>query len=148
MPPSLQGIAQQAHSPPGSRFRTLYGMRNEDFLKQCWRAIRQEATSGVEAVSAQAYAQPLDAHIHHLVERRKQKRSRATLVRRHDMPTGDGTQRPLGSPAGKDTRRQLAVARLLAAIAAQDVRRGSDGYRPQVGALEAVDTRPIQRPWG
>jgi len=42
----------------------------------------------------------------------------------------------------------LAVARLLEAIDEQDFRRGSDGYRPQVGALEAVDTRPIKRQCG
>ena len=38
MPTSLQGIAQKAASQKGYRFRNLYGMLDEEFLKQCWRA--------------------------------------------------------------------------------------------------------------
>ncbi len=87
--------------------------------------------------------QPLDETIHRLGERLQQKRYRATLVRRHDMPKGEGTQRPLGRPAGEDHRLPRAVARLLEAIYAQDVLRGSDGYRPHGGALAAGDTRTI-----
>jgi group II intron reverse transcriptase/maturase len=148
MPTSLQGIATKAASHKGYRFRNLYGMLDEDFLKQCWRDIRKDAASGVDQGSAQAYEQHLDEHLHRLVERLKQQWSRAKLVRRHDIPKGDGTQRPLGIPAVEDTLRQRAVARLLEAIDAQDFLRRSDGYRPHVGALEAVDTLTIKRPFG
>jgi RNA-directed DNA polymerase len=144
MPTSLQGIAQKAARQQGDRFRNLDGMLDEDFLKQCWQDIRKDAASGVDHVSAQAYEQPLDEHVHHLVERLKQKRYRAKLVRRHSIPTGDGTQRPLGIPAVEDKLLQLAVARLLGAIDAQDVLRCRDGYRPHGGALEAVETRTIK----
>ena len=99
MPTSLQGIAQKAARQQGDRFRNLDGMLDEDFLKQCWQDIRKDDASGVDHVSAQAYEQPLDEHVHHLVERLKQKRYRAKLVRRHSIPTGDGTQRPLVIPA-------------------------------------------------
>jgi retron-type reverse transcriptase len=123
-------------------------MLNEDFLKQCWRDIRQDAAAGVDQVSAQAYEQHLDENIHHLVERLKQKRYRAQLVRRQYMPQGDGTQRPLGIPAVEDKLLPLAGARLLEAISEQDFLRCSDGYRPQVGALDAVDTRTIKLQFG
>jgi len=146
MPTSLQGRAQKAARQKGSRFRNLSGMRDEDVLTQCWRDSRQDAASGVDQGSAQAYAQHLDENIHRLVERLKQKQSRATLVRRPSSPTGDGTQRPLGIPAVEDTLLPLAVARLLEAIDAQDFLRWSYGYRPHVGALEAVDTRTIKLP--
>jgi RNA-directed DNA polymerase len=148
MPTALQGIAQKAASQQGYRFRNLYGMLDEDFLKQCWRDIRKDAASGVDHVSAQAYEQHVDEHLHHLVERLKQQRYRATLVSRHDIPTGDGTQRPLGIPAVEDTLRQLAVARRLEAIDEQDFWRCRDGYRPHVGALEAVDTLTIKLQFG
>ena len=144
MPPALQGLAQKAKRQPGYRFRNLYGMLNEAFLKQCWRDIRKDAASGVDHGSAQAYEPHLDANIHHLVERLKQKRYRAKLVRRHYIPKGDGTQRPLGSPAVEDKLLQRAVARLLEAIYEQDFLRCSYGYRPHVGALEAVDTLTIK----
>jgi RNA-directed DNA polymerase len=41
-----------------------------------------------------------------------------------------------------------AVARLLEAISEQDFRRCSDGYRPHVGALDAVDKLTITRQCG
>ena len=148
MPTSLQGIAQKAARQQGYRFRNLYGMLDEDFLKQCWCDIRKDAASGVDQVSAQEYEQHLDANIHDLVERLKQKRYRAKLVRRHYIPKGDGTQRPLGIPAGEDKLLQLAVARLLEAIYEQDFLRCSYGYRPKVGALEAVDTLTIKLQFG
>jgi RNA-directed DNA polymerase len=148
MPTSLQGIAQKAARQKGYRFRNLYGMLDEDFLKQCWCDIRKDAASGVDQVSAQEYEQHLDANIHDLVERLKQKRYRAKLVRRHYIPKGDGTQRPLGIPAVEDKLLQLAVARLLEAIYEQDFLRCSYGYRPKVGALEAVDTLTIKLQFG
>ena len=144
MPPSLQGRATKAASQQGSRFRNLSGRLDEDFLKQCWRDIRQAAAAGVDQGSAQEDAQHLDENIPHLVERLKQKRSRATLVRRPASPTGDGTQRPLGIPAVEDTLLPLAVARLLEAIDEQAVLRCRYGSRPHVGALEAVDTRTMK----
>lgn len=145
---SRQGIAKKAASPKGDRFRNLYGLLDEDFLKQCWRDIGKDAAAGVDQVSAQAYEQHLEENLHRLVERLKQKRYRAKLVRRHYIPQGDGTQRPLGIPAVEDKLLQLAVARLLAAIYEQDFLRCRYGDRPQVGALEAVDTLTIKLPVG
>ncbi|HEY7615674.1 MAG TPA: group II intron reverse transcriptase/maturase, partial [Terriglobales bacterium] len=78
----------------------------------------------------------------------KQKRYRAKLVRRHYSPKGEGTQRPLGIPAVEDKLLQLAVARLLEAIYEQDFLRCRYGYRPQIGALDAVDTLTIKLQFG
>jgi len=64
------------------------------------------------------------------------------------MPKEDGTPRPLGMPAGEDQLLHRAVARLLEAIYAQDFRRCRSGYRPEVGALDAVETRTITRQCG
>jgi len=48
------------------------------------------------------------------------KRYRATVVRRCSMPQANGTERPRGMPALEDKRIQLACAKLLPAIYAQD----------------------------
>jgi hypothetical protein len=48
----------------------------------------------------------------------------------------------------EDQRLQLAVTRLLTAISEQDFRRCREGYRPHLGALDAVDTLTIKRPLG
>ena len=78
---SLQAIAKKAESQPGYRFRNLYGMLNEEMLKDSWRYIRKDAAYGVDRVSAEEYEQNLDENIHQLVEGLKQKRYRAKLVR-------------------------------------------------------------------
>jgi RNA-directed DNA polymerase len=98
----------------------------------------------VDHVSADAYEQQLEENMRDLVERLKGKRSRAKLVKRHDLPKGNGQRRPLGSPAVEDTLLQRAVARRLEAIYEQDFLRCSHGYRPKVGALDAVDKRTIK----
>jgi hypothetical protein len=94
MPTSLQGIAAQAKSQAKERLRHLAGRRNEARRRDGGREIRTDAADGVDEVSAQADEQDVDAHISHLVERLTRKRDRATLVRRHDIPNGDGQLRP------------------------------------------------------
>ena len=145
---NLQAIANKAKSQPKYRFRNLYGMLNEDMLHDCWRFIRKDAAFGVDRVSAQEYEQNLGDNIQQLVERLKEKRYRAKLVRRQYIPKGNGKLRPLGIPATEDKLLQLAVKRVLEAIYEQDFMRCSYGYRPNVGALDAVDKLTIKLQFG
>ena len=94
MPTSLQGRAEKAKSQAKSRVRNRSGRLNAARLQDGWRDIRQDAADGVEEVSAPADEQDLDDHLSHLVEPLKRKSSRATRVRRHDIPKGDGQLRP------------------------------------------------------
>ena len=148
MQTSLQGIAKKAQSQKQYRLRDRYGLLNETLLKECWRDIRRDAAYGVDRVSAQDYEQHLDENSEDLVERLKQKRYRAKLVRRHDIPKGDGRVRPLGIPAVEDKLLQLAVARVLGAIYEQDFLPCRYGYRPHVGALHAVDDLTVTLQFG
>jgi RNA-directed DNA polymerase len=148
MPTFLQGIAKKAHEHPKHRFGNLYELLNEAFLKECWRAIRKDAAYGVDGVSAQDYEAHLDANIHALVERLKRKQYRAKHVRRKYIPKGNGQLRPLGIPAVEDKLLQLAVTRILTAIYEQDFLRCSYGYRPHLGAQEAVDKLTLKLQFG
>src|SRR5712691_10978880 len=58
------------------------------------------------------------------------------------------TARPLGMPALEDTLGQLAGAKLLTALSAQDFLDGRDGSRAGRGALEAVRDRTCDRQYG
>jgi group II intron reverse transcriptase/maturase len=148
MPTSLQGIAKKAQSQKQYRFRNLYGMLNEELLKESWREIKKHAAYGGDQISAQDYEHNLEGNIRDLVERLKQKRYRAKLVKRHYIPKGNGKLRPLGIPAVEDKLLQVAVTRLLEAIYEQDFLRCSYGYRPGMGALDAVDKLTVKLQFG
>ncbi len=145
---SLQAIAKKASEQPEYRFRNLFGMLNEEMLKDSWQFIRKNAASGVDRVSAKEYEQNLDENIHQLVEDLKRKRYRAKLVRRVLIPKENGKTRPLGIPATQDKLLQVAVKRLLEAIYEQDFSRSSFGYRPNLGAIDAVDELTIKLQFG
>jgi retron-type reverse transcriptase len=109
-----------------------------ELLLDCWQALNKEAARGVDHVTAGAYAANLQGNSEALVQRLKTKRYRATLVRRCYIPKANGTERPLGMPALEDKLVQLACAKLLTAIYAQDFLECRYGYRSGRGALEAV----------
>ena len=148
MQTSLLGIAKKAKSDKRYRFRNLYRELNEDLLRDSWRLLRKDAALGVDRVSAAEYEANLEENIRQLVERLKRKSYRARLVRRHYIPKGEGKMRPLGIPATEDKLLQLAVKRLLEAIYEQDFLPCSYGYRPRVGALEAVDQLTVKLQFG
>ena len=149
MQTSLQGIAEKAKRQPDYRFLNLYTMLNEKNLLDSWRYLKKDAASGIDRVSARAYEENLHENIRSLVERLKGKSYRAKLVRRHYIPKGEGKYRPLGIPAIEDKLVQKAAARILEAIYEQDFLVYSFGYRPKLGALDAVGelTYELQFGW-
>ena len=137
-PTSLRAIANKAKADKHHRFRDLYRCLNAELLMHCWGGLNKAAASGVDGVTAAAYAQNLHANIEALAERLKSKRYRAKLVRRHYILKENGKQRPLGIPALEDKLVQAACARLMTAIYEQDFLDSSYGYRPERGAGDAV----------
>jgi retron-type reverse transcriptase len=115
-PTSLQGIANKAIADKHHRFRDLYRCLDADRLLHCWHDLNQDAASGVDGVTAEAYAANLQGNIEALAQRLKTKRYRAKLVRRGYIPKENGSERPLGIPALEDKLVQLACAKLLMAI--------------------------------
>ena len=137
-PTSLRGIANKARVDKHHRFRDLYRCLDAELLLTCWHDLNKDAASGVDQVTAEAYAVNLHANIEALAQRLKTKRYRAKLVRRCYIPKENGKDRPLGIPALEDKLVQLACAKLLTAIYEQDFLDCSYGYRPGRGALDAV----------
>jgi len=123
-------------------------MINGPMLYRCWQRIRKNAAYGVDKVSAEEYGKHLTGNIRQLVDRLKRKSYRARLIRRHYIPKGNGKMRPLGIPVVEDKLLQLAVVEILQAIYEQDFLRCSYGYRPKVGALDAVDKLTIKLQFG
>lgn len=137
-PTSLQGIAKRAQACKDHSFRDLYRLLDAALLLECWDGLNKKAASGVDQVTAEAYEQDLIANIQDLAGRLKTKRYRAKLVRRCYIPKESGGERPLGIPALEDKLVQLACAKILNAIYEADFLPSSYGYRPGIGAKDAV----------
>lgn len=134
---SLRGIANRAKKDRKARFGNLYGLIDEDCLRECFHKLKRGAAPGVDGVDFDEYAENLDANLRDLVERLKGKRYRAKLVRRKHIPKPGGKLRPLGIPALEDKLLQVAAASILAAIFEGDFSDSSWGYRPGRGPRQA-----------
>lgn len=134
---SLRGIANRARQDKRARFRDLYRLLNEENLRGCFYHLRRSAAPGVDKVTFEEYERDLTANLVNLVERLKEKRYRAKLVRRKYIPKANGKLRPLGIPALEDKLLQAAAAQVLTAIYEQDFLECSWGYRPKRGPREA-----------
>lgn len=145
---TLRGIANKAKRLKKYRFFNLYTMLNEENLLDSWRYVKKNVAYGVDEVSAREFEQDLQSHVHTLVERLKRKGYRAKLVRRQYIPKGKGKFRPLGIPATIDKLLQMAVARILNAIFEQDFLPYSFGYRPGIGAKNAIEELHYQLQYG
>jgi len=145
-PTFLWGIANKAKCSKRHRFRDIYRCLNEELVYHAWKSLNKSAASGVDRVTAEAYAEDLHANIQRLVERLKTKRYRTKLVRRVYIPKENGKQRPLGIPALEDRLVQAAAAKVLTAIYEQDFLDCSHGYRVGRSAHGAVSelTRELQ----
>ena len=135
---SLQGIAKKAKESKKYRFIDLYRMINRISLMDAWLDINKGAASGVDKVTAGEYEENLVENIIDLEKRLKEKRYKSKLVRRVYIPKSKTKLRPLGIPALEDKLVQLAAAKILIAIFEQDFLTCSWGYRPEIGALDAV----------
>ncbi|MEJ2013785.1 MAG: group II intron reverse transcriptase/maturase [Anaerolineales bacterium] len=137
-PTSLQGIANRAASDKAHRFRNLFGMLSVGFLLWSWRFVNKRAASGVDRKDARSYEENLQENIEGLVAALQGGWYRAKLVLRRYIPKLNGKMRPLGIPVIADKLLQIGVSKLLEAIYEQDFLGCSYGYRPGVGALDAV----------
>jgi group II intron reverse transcriptase/maturase len=138
VPTSLQGIAEKAKRDKKYRFRNLAAMLTESHFQHCWKLLRKDAAPGVDRVTAQEYGRNFTTNVRALIERLKRGSYRARLVLRKWIPKGKDKLRPLGLPVLEDKLLQIGVALILRAIFEADFLSNSYGYRPHLGARDAV----------
>jgi group II intron reverse transcriptase/maturase len=138
MTTALHAIAFKAQTHPGHRFQNLNGLLNSDLLYQSWGQLNKQAAPGVDGKRFPEYQQQLPQHIERLSRQLKQKRYRASAIKRVYIPKGNGKQRPLGLPTIDDKLVQQGVSQILQSIWEQDFLPNSYGYRPNKSAHQAV----------
>jgi len=144
MQTSLERIAEKARNKKKYRFRNLFRMINEELLYYSWGNLNKKAATGVDGVTYDEYAENLDENISRLVNNLKKKKYRTKLVRRKNIPKGNGKTRPLGIPALEDKLVQYAASLILQSIYEEDFLDCSFGYRKNRGAHDAItDLRSV-----
>ncbi|MCP5008314.1 MAG: group II intron reverse transcriptase/maturase [Planctomycetes bacterium] len=148
VPTSLRGIAKTASLNKQHRFRDLYRLLNIEMLRLAWKELNKNSAIADEDITVKEYAVNLDVNLERLVERLKQKRYRAKLIKRSYIPKENGKLRPLGIPALEDKIIQKAVAMILTSIYEQEFLDCSYGYRLGKGAKDAVSDLVFQLQYG
>ncbi len=138
MSTALSRIALKAKENPKIRFTSLAHLLTPVFLRETWKQMNRRAASGIDGETMEEFESNLDQRIEELVEQLKAGSYKAPLIRRVEIPKGNGKTRPLGISTVADRLVQRAVARLLVAVYEQDFLEVSYGYRPGRGPHEAL----------
>ena len=130
MSQSLRRLTRKAREEPRTQFTAIAHLLTEEVYWAAWRRLKKGASSGVDGVTAEAYAVDLAANLRALHARVKARTYRPHPVRRVHLRKEDGGTRPLGVPALEDKLVQGAVRMVLEAIYEQDFLSCSYGFRP------------------
>ncbi len=148
MQTSLQGISKRVITHPKHRFGGLYSLLNEQNLIESFYELRKSGATGVDEIDFDTYKENLSANVRNLVDRLKRKAYRAKLVKRVYIPKGDGKLRPLGILTIEDKMLQRGVAKILNAIYEPIFLPTSFGFRPNIGAKDAVNDLKLGLQYG
>jgi group II intron reverse transcriptase/maturase len=125
----LQRIAEQAQRYPAMVFNNVFHLIDRDFLLEAYRRTRKSSAPGVDQVTAQQYADTLDANLQDLHVRLRDNRYVASPVARVWIEKEGGKKRPIGKPCFEDKIVQRAVVMILEAIFEHDFHVFSHGFR-------------------
>lgn len=133
---SLANRAKQIRDEP---LRTLMHLVDKDWIGEAWSKLRKGAAYGIDAISANKYAENLDVNLDHLLYRMKRGQYQAQPVKRVYIAKKDGSKRALGLPTVEDKIAQNAINLLLEAIFEQEFLPMSYGFRENKSSLQAVE---------
>ena len=140
MSTQLRGIAIQSRQDEKRRFRSLYRLLNRENLASAFRSLRNKHSAvGIDGKSYAEFESWQAENCEDLEEALREKRYRAPAIRRVYIPKPDGRQRPLGITTIGDKVVQASVTSILGTIYGNQFKEFNFGYRPGIGAHDALD---------
>ena len=137
-------LYQAAQRDPQRRFHALYDKLSSSYILQsAWELVRQnQGAAGIDQQTlVDIEAQGVPEFLAEIAQSLREKTYRPQPVRRVEIPKpGDPTRsRPLGIPTVRDRVVQAAAKLLLEPIFEADFEGCSFGFRPEKGALDALE---------
>jgi RNA-directed DNA polymerase len=136
----LPRVAELAKQNPQLRFRSLAHHITVGALWVAFGKLRKDAAVGEDGVTVAQYEENLGANLQALHERMRAGTYRHRPIRRVYIPKENGQSRPIGVSCVEDKVVQQAVREVLEAIFEQDFLGCSYGFRPRIGAHDAMRT--------
>lgn len=138
MSQALRRLARKAKEEPQTQFTAMAHLLTAEVYWAAWRRLKKGASTGVDGVTATAYAAHLADNLRALQARVQAKQYRPQPVRRVHLPKAGGGTRPIGIPAPEDKLVQGAVRLVPEALYEQDFLPCSYGFRPQRSPHQAL----------
>ena len=138
-----QKLNEKARTEPTFKFYALYDrVYRLDVLETAYRLARaNKGSAGIDGITfGMIEKDDVDAKkfLTQIHEELKEKRYKASPVKRVYIPKANGKQRPLGIPTIKDRVVQMAVLLIIEPIFEADFRECSYGFRPGRSAHDAL----------
>lgn len=141
---ALERVRRAARKDRKQRFTALFHhVYNLDRLRDAYRAVKKDASAGIDGETWQHYGEALEDNLRDLAGRLKRGAYQAKPVRRVFIPKPDGRQRPIGVPTLEDKIVQRAVVEVLNAVYEQDFVGFSYGFRPGRNQHQALDALAV-----
>lgn len=147
----LSLIAAKAKRENKLKFTSLVHLINAENLRACYKELKRNKASGIDAMTVEEYGVNLDERLKALIERMKSKRYKPQPVRRVTIPKPGkaGEYRKLGIPTVEDKLVQIMLKKILESIYEADFLNCSFGFRPKLSchsAIKALDETIMTKP--
>lgn len=135
-------IAELARRNPGVALTSLNHYIDLQWMYEAYYLTRKDGAVGLDGVTAEEYQKDLDGNLKRLLEAFKSGSYRAPVIRRVEIPKGDGKKsRKIGITTFEDKILQRAVTMVLQEVYEKEFYNFSYGFRPgrsQHMALKSV----------
>lgn len=134
----LNRISQRSRQDHAATFNNIGHVISFEFLRDCFDRLEETKAIGADGISKEDYGQELSVNLMELLFRLRRSTYQPGETRKVSIPKSEGGTRELTISNFEDKLVQLAYARILVEIYEPCFLESSYGYRPNLGAHDAL----------